>query len=77
MGRLMDRILGVVDVRQPDAPDRVRQHLALIAPHCRWTAGVWDELGVRWNEIENVPRHIQELSNYLIRAYLNARAELR
>lgn len=77
MGRLMDRVLGTVDPREPDGPALIRQHLALIAPHCRWTAGTWDELNVRWNEVENTPRHIQELSNYLIRVYLSARAELR
>lgn len=76
MGRLMDRILGAVDPRSPNAPETIRQHLALIAPHCHWTAGVWDDLGLRWNEIENMHRHIQELSNYLIRLYHNTRAEL-
>ncbi|WP_327023010.1 DGQHR domain-containing protein DpdB [Micromonospora sp. NBC_01739] len=76
MGRLMDRILGAVDPRNSNAPETIRQHLALIAPHCHWTAGVWDDLGLRWNEIENMHRHIQELSNYLIRLYHNTRAEL-
>ncbi|MEU7757646.1 DGQHR domain-containing protein DpdB [Micromonospora aurantiaca (nom. illeg.)] len=76
MGRLMDRILGAVDPRSSNAPETIRQHLALIAPHCHWTAGVWDDLGLRWNEIENMHRHIQELSNYLIRLYHNTRAEL-
>ncbi|GAA4243192.1 DGQHR domain-containing protein DpdB [Dactylosporangium darangshiense] len=76
MGRLMDRVLGIVDPRTPNAPETIRQHLALIAPHCRWTSGTWNDLGLRWNEIESVPRHIQELSSHLIRLYLNARAEL-
>ncbi|WP_204017688.1 DGQHR domain-containing protein DpdB [Sphaerimonospora thailandensis] len=76
MGRLMDRILGTVDPLQKDASDTIRKHLQLIAPHCRWTSGSWDELGHRWNEIENVPKHVQELSNYLIRTYQNARRVL-
>ncbi|GIH51971.1 DGQHR domain-containing protein [Microbispora rosea] len=76
MGRLMDRILGVVDPSRPDAPKSVRQHLALIAPYCRWTEGSWEELGHRWNEIENVGKHVQELSNYLIRVHQIARREL-
>ncbi|MGK8558822.1 DGQHR domain-containing protein DpdB [Nocardia gipuzkoensis] len=74
MGRLMDRILGTVDARRPDSPEIIRQHLALVAPYCRWTSGIWDENGLRWNEVQNVHKHIQELSNYLIRVYLNARA---
>lgn len=77
MGRLMDRILGTIDLRQPDAPEIIRQHLALLVPRCRWTAGVWDDIGIRWNEIQNTPRHIQELSSYLIRVYLDARRHLR
>lgn len=77
MGRLMDRILGFVDLRQPDAPEVIRKHLALLIPHCRWTAGIWEGIGLRWNEIQNMGRHSQELSSYLIRVYLDARAELR
>ena len=46
--------------------------LALIAPYCRWTEGTWDELDSRWNDIQNVPRHINELSSYLIRLYTQA-----
>jgi DGQHR domain-containing protein len=76
MGRLMDRILGIVDPRLPHAGDLIRQHLTLVAPHCHWTSGAWDELGLRWNEIENLHKHLQELSSYLIRVYLNARSEL-
>lgn len=74
MGRLMDRILGTVDARDAHADETIRKHLELVAPHCCWTSGTWDGNGMRWNEVQNVPKHIQELSNYLIRAYLNARA---
>lgn len=76
MGRLMDRILGTIDPIRSDAPDRVREHLALVAPRCRWTAGSWEELGHRWNEIENTTKQVTELSNHLIRVYQNARREL-
>jgi DGQHR domain-containing protein len=74
MGRLMDRIMASVDARQPGAADLVAADLALLAPHCRWTEGQWDGLGLRWNEIEYVPRHIHELSSFLMRTYLQARA---
>ncbi len=74
MGRLMDRIMASIDARQPGAADLVAADLALVAPHCRWTNGQWDGLGLRWNEIENVPRHIHELSSFLMRTYLHARA---
>jgi DGQHR domain-containing protein len=70
MGRLMDRVLAVVNPRHPAAADQVRADLARIAPHCCWTRGTWDGLGLRWNEIQNVPRHINELSSLLVRLYL-------
>ena len=31
----------------------------------------------RWNEIQNVPRHTHELSSFLIRSYVQARASQR
>lgn len=74
MSRLMDRIMATVDVRQPVAVDLVTADLALVAPYCRWTDGQWDGLGMRWNEIQYVPRHVHELSSFLMRAYLQARA---
>jgi hypothetical protein len=74
MGRLMDRIMGSVDARQPGAADLVAADLALLAPHCHWTEGQWDGLGLRWNEIQNVYQHIRELSSFLMRTYLQVRA---
>jgi hypothetical protein len=52
----------------------VQADLALVAPHCHWSEGRWDGLGLRWNEIQNVPRHIHELSSFLMRTYLHERA---
>ncbi|NJC70854.1 DGQHR domain-containing protein [Planosporangium thailandense] len=74
MGRLMDRIMATVDPQSADAPRRVREELALIAPYCRWTEGTWEALGMRWNDLENVPRHLNELSNFLIRTHIQARS---
>ncbi|MFD4639403.1 DGQHR domain-containing protein DpdB [Lentzea sp. NPDC058436] len=72
MGRLMDRVLVAVDPLRDDAPELVRRELAKIAPECRWTSGTWEELGMKWNAIENLPKHIQELSNFLIRTYVTS-----
>ena len=74
MGRLMDRIMGSVDARQHGAADLVAADLALLAPHCHWTEGQWDGLGLRWNEVQNVSQHTRELSSFLMRTYLQARA---
>jgi DGQHR domain-containing protein len=74
MGRLMDRIMPVVDPRKPSAKDDAVREIKLVAPICRWTCGRWDEMdGLKWNDLNNVPRHINMLSNVLIRGYLQAK----
>jgi DGQHR domain-containing protein len=77
MGRLMDRVMGALDPGASDAAEQVRGDLALLVPHCHWTAGRWEALDLRWNEVQNVPRHTRELSSFLIRTYLQARAAQR
>lgn len=73
MGRLMDRVMTHVR-DDPQARERATEELSLIAPMCHWTGGTWDELGVVWNDLQNTPRHISALSNYLVRTYLAERA---
>jgi len=73
MGRLMDRIMFMVDADDPKSFQYVLNELARIKPHCHWTGGIWDEIGLRWNEVQNIPSHIRSLSNFLIRTYVNLR----
>lgn len=71
MGRLMNRVMS--SIRTTDsgkAAARIRKDLHTLRPHCHWTDGTWPELNLRWNEIQNVPAHVRELSNYLIRCYV-------
>ncbi|MFD6091270.1 DGQHR domain-containing protein DpdB [Oerskovia enterophila] len=77
MSRLMDRVVAHIDPTSDDAEIAVRRELSRIAPHCRWTEGEWEELGLHWNELQNVPRHITNLSNYLVRKYVEARSKVR
>ena len=70
MGRLMDKIMATVDPVQKGAPHTVRADLSLVAPYCRWTAGEWEGLGVKWNGLENTHTDIKVLANYLIRTYI-------
>jgi DGQHR domain-containing protein len=77
MGRVMDRVMATVDPRDEQAGKHVRADLELLAPHCRWTAGVWDELNLGWDEVQNVGRHINALSNQLVRAYVHGKAAQR
>jgi len=78
MGKLMDRVMGSTNVHAPNTPQIVRRELARLAPFCRWTSGIWDDLGgLQWNELQNVHNHIRMLSNYLVRAHLDGRREMR
>jgi hypothetical protein len=77
MGRLMDRVMAATDPTQKEAETQVRSELALLVPYCRWTSGRWEALDLRWNEVQNVPWHTHELSSFLIRTYLAARAAQR
>ena len=74
MGRLMDRIMPSINLRKANPVAQAAKELRYVTPTCRWLKGRWEDIdGLRWNEIQNVPRHIHILSNVLIRAYLQAR----
>ncbi len=74
VGRLMDKIMPGIKAKNGKAILAVEKELQLIAPICRWTGGAWDAMGMlKWNEVQNVPRHIQMLSWVLIHAYLQAK----
>jgi DGQHR domain-containing protein len=75
MGRLMDTMMSNVNVAGPNAPKVVREGLERIKPYCRWTSGTWESLGLRWDEIQVLPRHISQLSQYLVRRYVLGAAE--
>jgi DGQHR domain-containing protein len=76
MGRLMDKVMPQISDRGPKGIGRAEKELALIGPMCHWTTGQWDEMGgLKWNELQNVPRHVQMLSWVLINAYLKAKEE--
>jgi len=68
MGVLMDRIYARLSGHGEDYKT-VRKELEKVAPACRWTKGVWETLGVAWNEIQSTPRDIRKLQDALVRAY--------
>lgn len=65
MGALMDPVWTRADAT-PDPAQHVRAALARLSPYCRWTEGVWDELGWRWNDVQATSRHIRGLTEYLL-----------
>ena len=74
MGRLMDRVMTHVRDDDPTGRSAAAAELSLIADQCAWTEGSWEALGLAWNDLQNTPRHISALSNFLVRTYLAERA---
>jgi DGQHR domain-containing protein len=66
VGALMDPIMLRAD-SFPSPEEEVRQSLKRLAPHCRWTQGVWDQLQWRWNEVQSTGQSINKLADHLIR----------
>ena len=64
MGVLMDKIVGRASMSN-DPIEHIRESLQRIAPHCRWTEGVWESLGLPWNEVQQTTRHVKQLSDLL------------
>jgi DGQHR domain-containing protein len=65
MGALMDTIMLRADAA-PDKPAAVRATLKRLAPHCCWTSGTWEGIGLDWNEIQSTSQHITKLSDHLM-----------
>jgi DGQHR domain-containing protein len=70
MARLMDRIVLTFGGTSTPSEGLVVRELRRIQPFCRWTEGEWDELGVRWDALQNVQKDIRMLSNHLVRVYV-------
>lgn len=66
MGALMDTVMLRADAAT-DKAMAVRSTLQRLAPHCRWTSGIWEGLGLEWNEIQSTSQHITKLSDHLVR----------
>jgi DGQHR domain-containing protein len=66
MGVLMDRIMARIPPNQ-DCRKMVKESLLAIAPGCAWTTGTWNDLGLKWNEVQNLGSHIRALSDYLVK----------
>lgn len=66
MGALMDPVLLRAEATT-NPEGAVREALRRLAPHCCWTAGVWEGLGWHWNEIQSTSSHIAKLTDHLLR----------
>ena len=70
MGRLMDRVMGSVDVDGKQAPRQIRKELAKIRFLCRWTNGCGRNVAACRGTTQNVPSHVRMLTTFLIQAHL-------
>jgi DGQHR domain-containing protein len=72
MGFLMDTIADRYRKQRKLTAKLFQQELEPLRKVCRWTEGSWEftkgEL-MKWNELQNVPRHIQLLSSHLLGKY--------
>lgn len=77
MGFLMDTIADRYRKQRKLTSKLFQKELTPLRNTCHWTDGHWSFGGelLKWNEIQNVPRHIQTLSNYLLRQYRSTSAE--
>jgi len=75
MGVLMDKILARTQ-ESPEAAKEIRISLEKIAPHCHWVSGIWQGIGLKWDDIQNVNSHVRALSDYLIKLDYSAKANI-
>lgn len=69
MGVLMDRIYARLSGAN-ESYTAVRKEVERVAPSCRWTSGVWESIGLRWNDIESTSQDKKRLQEALVRAYI-------
>lgn len=72
MGYLMDAIGERLRDTGLPQEDQFRQDLSPLVEVCRWTDGYWDfgpGIKRKWNEVQNTPKDIQMLANYLMVQY--------
>lgn len=72
MGFLMDTIADRHRNTSKLTSKLFHQELNPLRNVCKWTEGYWtlaNNESLKWNELQNVPRHIQMLSSYLTNEY--------
>ncbi|WP_202947375.1 hypothetical protein [Zavarzinella formosa] len=72
LGFVMDAIADRVRETGMPTEEQFQKDLTALKPVCRWTEGHW-EFGLGYlrksNEVQNTPKDIQVLANYLLVQY--------
>lgn len=69
IGALMDTIMRNVNPNDKKIEHRVTKELSKLKSYCKWSHGTWDELGLEWNDVQNISKHKTMLTAYLIRQF--------
>lgn len=68
MGLLMDQIYAR-NFKSKDTYKMFCSELGKISNHCAWTEGKWKGLNLPWNELQNTPKDIKRLQDFLTHIY--------
>ena len=75
LGYIMDAISYKLSDRWSTPPTNIfLKELALLGDNIAWTEGTWkfsNKMMLPWNELQNTTRHIELVTNFLIRRYRN------
>jgi hypothetical protein len=72
LGAVMDAICDRFPDDSPPTVDEFVRHLRPLVRVCRWTDGEWtfsEEDHRRWNQIQNTPKDVRVVTDYLLRQY--------
>lgn len=69
MGVLMDQIYSRNFQTTENIFEMFCLELGKISPSCAWTDGEWKGLNLPWNELQNTPKDIKRLQEFLIHTY--------
>ena len=69
IGSLMDIIMRNINPNDKKIEMRIIKELEKLKSYCRWSSGSWEELDLKWNDIQNTPTHKRLLTNYIIRQF--------
>jgi len=65
MGVLMDRMVPRIQ-NDKNLKQNIKKSLLKIKHECAWTDGEWSNIGLAWNAVQSVPRHIRLLAEHLV-----------
>jgi|SRR5665213_1439603 len=72
LGFVMDAVCDRFAETRIISVTQFNRELSKLKPHCSWVSGQWRFGGGtnrKWNEIQNIPKDIEILANYLVNRY--------